>query len=121
MRQTPEADVKQVDTSVEAARPSANSIRIRTCVATKQRRKDVELLRVTEHPDNPGVILPDPKRRMQGRGAWLTPTIAALELAEQRRAFGRALRVSTKVDTGHVRTYLVEHTTGTEIVRKTEH
>ncbi|NMB23132.1 MAG: YlxR family protein, partial [Corynebacterium sp.] len=55
------------------------------------------------------------------RGAWLTPTIAALELAEQRRAFGRALRVSTTVDTGHVRTYLVEQTTGPDIVRKTEH
>lgn len=98
--------------SVVEACADTNSIRIRTCVATKRRMKDVALLRVVEHPDEPGVILPDPKRRMQGRGAWLTPTIAALELAEQRRAFGRALRVSTQVDTGHVRTYLAEKTAG---------
>lgn len=96
-------------------------IRIRTCIATKQRHRDTELLRVVADPNRPGVILPDPERRMPGRGAWLTPTVAALELAEQRRAFGRALRVSTKVDTGRVRTYLVDNTAGPDIVRKTEH
>lgn len=100
---------------------SRRSIRIRTCVATKARTSDDELLRVVEHRDFPGVILPDPERRLPGRGAWLTPTIAALELAEQRHAFGRALRVSTPVDTGHLRTYLVENATGPEIIRKTEH
>ena len=96
-------------------------IRIRTCVATKQRHQDSELLRVVEDPEHPGVILPDPQRRMPGRGAWLTPTVSALELAEQRRAFGRALRVSTKVDTGRVRTYLVDNAAGPEFTRKTEH
>ncbi|WP_080791548.1 YlxR family protein [Corynebacterium pacaense] len=100
---------------------SRRTIRIRTCVATRVRTPDDQLLRVVEHPEFPGVILPDPKRRLPGRGAWLTPTIAALELAEQRRAFGRALRVSTPVDAGHVRTYLVEKATGPEIIRKTEH
>ncbi|WP_156323057.1 YlxR family protein [Corynebacterium deserti] len=84
-------------------------IRLRTCIATRERKHDSQLLRVVESPDNPGVILPDPKRRKPGRGAWLTPSIAALDLAEQRRAFGRALRVSTPVDTGHVRTYLAEN------------
>lgn len=104
------ADVESMTPpSVVEACADNTSIRIRTCVATKKRMKDIALLRVVEHPDEPGVILPDPKRRMQGRGAWLTPTIAALELAEQRRAFGRALRVSTQVDTGHVRTYLAEN------------
>lgn len=88
---------------------SPTSIRIRTCIATRERKPDSELLRVVQSPEFPGVILPDPKRRMPGRGAWLTPSIDALDLAEQRRAFGRALRVSTTVDTGHVRTYLAEN------------
>lgn len=114
-------DVKDVSAPVAEANAAKKSIRIRTCVATKRQMNDVDLLRVVQHPGQPGVILPDPKRRMQGRGAWLTPTIAALELAEQRRAFGRALRVSTAVDTGHVRTYLVDNATGPNIVRKTEH
>lgn len=86
-----------------------NPIRIRTCIATRERKPDSELLRVVQSPEFPGVILPDPKRRMPGRGAWLTPSIDALDLAEQRRAFGRALRVSTTVDTGHVRTYLADN------------
>ena len=114
-------DVNNVSAPVIEANAAEKTIRIRTCIATKRRLDDIDLLRVVEHPEQPGVILPDPKRRMPGRGAWLTPTIAALELAEQRRAFGRALRVSTTVDTGHVRTYLVEQTTGPDIVRKTEH
>lgn len=127
MQLAPNADVEDVDytdntdVSVVEANVVERSIRIRTCVATKRRMEDIALLRVVEHPEKSGVILPDPKRRMQGRGAWLTPSIAALDLAEQRRAFGRALRVSTKVDTGHVRTYLVEQTAGTDIIRKTEH
>lgn len=114
-------DVDNVSAPVIEANAAGRTIRIRTCIATKRRFDDIDLLRVVEHPEQPGVILPDPKRRMPGRGAWLTPTLAALELAEQRRAFGRALRVSTTVDAGHVRTYLVEQTTGPDIVRKTEH
>ncbi len=84
-------------------------IRIRTCIATRTARPDTELLRVVADPDVPGKVLADPTRSMPGRGAWITPTQNALELAEQRRAFGRALRLSTAVDLGHVREYLQEH------------
>src|SRR5690349_13384127 len=45
-------------------------------------------------------VLPDPARRRPGRGAHLHPDPACLALAERRRAFGRALRVSGVVDTG---------------------
>ena len=71
-------------------------IRIRTCIASRQRQ-----------PDTP-VIVPDPQRSMPGRGCWITPTLAALELAEKRNAIGRALRVSAPVDTGPVRKYLAK-------------
>ena len=81
-------------------------IRTRTCIATRQMHPDVELLRVVADPDVPGRILADPGRTLPGRGAWITPSLDAVELAEQRRAFGRALRLSTQVDLGHVRTYL---------------
>ncbi|MFP7364612.1 YlxR family protein [Corynebacterium callunae] len=113
-------EIHQTDASASAHVESLKSatIRIRTCIATRQQLPDTALLRVVEDQDNPGVILPDPNRRMSGRGAWLTPSIAALDLAEQRRAFGRALRVSTKVDTGHVRTYLAETTAGPDIYKE---
>ena len=51
----------------------------------------------------------------------------AVELAEQRRAFGRALRLSTAVDLGHVRTYLASSQSNSDGVNdpdekgKTEH
>ena len=51
----------------------------------------------------------------------------AVELAEQRRAFGRALRLSTAVDLGHVRTYLASSQSNCDEVKdpdekgKTEH
>jgi uncharacterized protein len=45
-------------------------------------------------------LVPDPARRMPGRGAHLHPDPACLALAERRRAFGRALRIAGIVDTG---------------------
>jgi predicted RNA-binding protein YlxR (DUF448 family) len=46
------------------------------------------------------VAVPDPARIRLGRGAHLHPDLACLALAERRRAFGRALRVTGVVDTG---------------------
>jgi uncharacterized protein len=43
---------------------------------------------------------------MPGRGAWLTPTIDAYELAVKRRAFRRALRLDRDPDTSAVASYL---------------
>lgn len=80
---------------------------IRTCIATATRKPQSQLLRVVLDPRDPTRLMADPRKRAGGRGAWITPTIDALELAEKRRAFARALRVSTNVDTGHVRAYLV--------------
>ncbi|WP_082259900.1 YlxR family protein [Corynebacterium sp. Marseille-P4321] len=81
-------------------------IRTRTCIATRSALPDTQLLRVVADPDVPGRVLADPARKLPGRGAWIIPTMDAFELAEQRRAFGRALRLSTAVDLGHVREYL---------------
>ncbi|MGD7001029.1 YlxR family protein [Corynebacterium halotolerans] len=100
---------------------SPQRIRLRTCIASKERKPDSELLRVVVDPEDHARLIPDPARRLPGRGAWITPDLAALELAVQRRAFGRALRVSTTVDTGQVRAYLAAQAAGTDIIRKTEH
>lgn len=102
---------------------------IRTCIATRRRHKDSELLRVVVRRTGDDIsVVPDPNRSMPGRGAWLTPTLEAWEIAEKRRAFGRALKVSMTVDADPVRTYLakigdpVERSSGgagSEINRKT--
>ncbi|MCQ4617975.1 YlxR family protein [Corynebacterium sp. CCUG 71335] len=87
---------------------SEKHVPIRTCIGTRRALPDARLLRVVVDPDDPSRIVPDPKRSMPGRGAWLTPTLEAFELAEKRRAFGRALRVSAQVDTSDVRKYVSE-------------
>ena len=45
-------------------------------------------------------LVPDPARRLPGRGAHLHPDPACLALAMRRRAFGRALRLSGVSDPG---------------------
>lgn len=47
-----------------------------------------------------GVLTPDPRRRLPGRGAWLHPDPECLHRAERRSAFPRALRVHGKLDAG---------------------
>jgi len=78
---------------------------VRTCVGCRQRANASELLRVVAiftssraQPGSPVEIVPDPRRREPGRGAHVHPTPACLALAERRRAFGRALRVTGVCD-----------------------
>ena len=80
---------------------------VRMCVGCRQRAVAAELLRVVVvvRGDIP-VAVPDPARRMPGRGASLHRDPACFALAERRRAFGRALRVSGVLDTGPVREYV---------------
>nr|WP_199222451.1 YlxR family protein [Corynebacterium yudongzhengii] len=91
---------------------------IRTCVATRKRLRDSELLRVVYDAEANAVIA-DPRRRKPGRGAWITPSLEALDLAEKRHAFARAFRVKGNVNTGHVRNHLADIADGPEIVRTT--
>jgi predicted RNA-binding protein YlxR (DUF448 family) len=60
------------------------------------------LLRVVgvDHGAEHFSVVPDPTRRRPGRGAHLHFDPACLALAERRRAFGRALRITGVIDTG---------------------
>ena len=57
-------------------------IRTRTCIATRTAQPDTQLLRVVADPDVPGHVLADPARKLPGRGAWITPSLDAVELVE---------------------------------------
>jgi uncharacterized protein len=65
------------------------------------------LLRVVAAEDG-GVwtVVPDPRHRLPGRGAWVHPDAGCLALAERRKAFGRALRRGGSLSTGALREYL---------------
>ncbi|WP_299034143.1 YlxR family protein [uncultured Pseudokineococcus sp.] len=51
-------------------------------------------------------VVPDVRRRLGGRGAWLHPDPACLALAVRRRALPRALRVPPPVDVSAVEALL---------------
>jgi predicted RNA-binding protein YlxR (DUF448 family) len=80
---------------------------VRTCVGCRRRAARHELLRVVATDDGTGpVLVPDPDRRLPGRGANLHPTPDCLALALRRRAFSRALRVSGGLAGGQVEEYV---------------
>jgi uncharacterized protein len=64
---------------------------VRTCVGCRERAVKSSLLRLVAAGDG---IIPDPQARLPGRGAYLHPSPECLELAQRRRAFPRALRVT---------------------------
>jgi predicted RNA-binding protein YlxR (DUF448 family) len=95
--------------------PPAAGVPIRTCIGCRNRSAAAELLRVVVAPEaassppgEPRPVVPDPRRRMAGRGAWVHPDQRCVELAVRRRAFARALRVSGPVDPAPVSAYLLE-------------
>jgi predicted RNA-binding protein YlxR (DUF448 family) len=57
-----------------------------------------------------GVLVPDPRACIPGRGAWVHPTPDCLDLAERRRAFARALRVPGPLDVAAVRIEIASRT-----------
>lgn len=69
---------------------SARAPLARLCLATREVTPVEEMIRYVVAPD--GSIVPDLARALPGRGAWVTATRAALEVALKRRAFGRAFR-----------------------------
>ena len=86
----------------------------RTCVGCRIRAPASELLRfVVAGAGDHLRLVPDPRRRLPGRGAHLHPDPACFALAERRRAFGRALRLTGVPDSGalaeHVRAVYVPH------------
>ncbi|MGR6965546.1 YlxR family protein [Geodermatophilus sp. URMC 61] len=84
------------------------SIPVRTCVGCRKRAPVTDLLRVVARD---GALVPDPRRRLPGRGASLHPTSECLHAAERRRAFPRALRLpgggGSPVEAGPLREHVL--------------
>ena len=85
-----------------AGMPVKPAAPVRTCVGCRKRASSSELLRFVAIEFGPEQFkaVPDPSRRRPGRGAHLHPDPACLALAERKRAFGRALRLTGVLDTG---------------------
>jgi len=69
---------------------------VRTCVGCRTRAPQSQLLRVVQVD---GVLVPDERAVLPGRGAWVHETAPCMDAALRRHAFVRALRVSGSLDT----------------------
>ena len=71
----------------------------RTCLGCRSRDDRSALLRVVVRGDR---VVPDSSGSLAGRGAWVHPTRACVDAADKRRAWSRAFRVTTALDTADV-------------------
>ena len=67
----------------------------RFCVATREVRPIENLIRFVVAPD--GQAVPDLKRKLPGRGVWVTATQEALDAAIKGRAFARGFKRDVQV------------------------
>src|ERR1700689_4481223 len=86
-----------------AERRASGMLVMRTCVGCKERAVKSSLLRLVAVGD---VIQPDPQARLPGRGAYLYPSLAYLELARRHKAFPRALRTTGSLGLAVLAEYL---------------
>ena len=67
----------------------------RTCALTREVKSPAELIRFVMGPS--GEAVPDVKRKLPGRGIWITATRAAIEEAVRRNVFGRGFKRDVRV------------------------
>jgi uncharacterized protein len=84
-------DNDDADRNVRAAAAATE----RLCIATRQVRPVGALIRFVIGPD--GAVVPDLKRRLPGRGVWVTARRQAVVEAVRRRLFGRGFKAEVKV------------------------
>ncbi len=69
--------------------------RERLCVATREVRPEADLIRFVVGPD--GETVPDLKRKLPGRGVWVTASHVVLAEAIKRKAFARGFKREVRV------------------------
>jgi len=67
----------------------------RTCIVTRQSAAPDRLVRFVAGPDL--TLVPDLKRKLPGRGCWVTADRAHIDKAAAKKLFARALRADIKV------------------------
>ena len=78
----------------------------RTCLGCRLRSPRTALLRLVVRN---GQVVPDPSATQDGRGAWVHPTSECVAVAVKRKAFGRAFRVTTGLDSTPLALWLGDH------------
>ncbi|MEE6166229.1 YlxR family protein [Mycolicibacterium sp. 120322] len=96
--------------STRQRNPGSSVGPVRTCVGCRKRELANELFRVVAVIDGNGqcAVTVDTTTSLPGRGAWLHPDRQCVQVAIQRRAFVRALRIAGSPDTSAVVEFVEE-------------
>ncbi len=70
----------------------------RLCVASRTVRPVADLIRFVVAPD--GSVVPDVKRKLPGRGVWVTAQRASVDTAVRTKVFARSFRREVRVEPG---------------------
>jgi predicted RNA-binding protein YlxR (DUF448 family) len=62
----------------------------RLCIVSRTVKPTAEMIRFVAGPD--GAVVPDLRRKLPGRGLWVTATKAAVTAATERKAFARGFK-----------------------------
>jgi predicted RNA-binding protein YlxR (DUF448 family) len=81
----------EVDSGSRRAAPGLE----RLCIATREVRPVADMIRFVVGPD--GEVVPDLKRKLPGRGVWVTASRKAVAEAVGRRAFARGFKAEVRV------------------------
>lgn len=68
----------------------------RTCIMTRRKLAPEAMLRFVLGPD--GAVVPDIRRKLPGRGVWLTAEAALVEKAVRTQAFSRGLKTKATAE-----------------------
>ncbi|MCX5513786.1 RNA-binding protein [Kaistia algarum] len=77
---------------------SRNEPLIRSCVVSRLAMPTDRMIRFVLDPE--GRVVPDLRRRLPGRGVWVTARWEILAAAERKKVFSRGFRVEAKVEPG---------------------
>src|SRR5262245_40107994 len=85
------ADHDEMDAGPRRASPE------RLCIAAREVKPVGDMIRFVVGPD--GAVVPDIKRKLPGRGVWVTAERAAIATAVSRKAFARGFKREVRVAT----------------------
>lgn len=95
-RPVPEADATETgDSGRQGNQKQQRHGRERRCIVTRETLPEAALIRFVAGPD--GVVVPDLKARLPGRGAWVRADEATVRLAVRKGHFRRALKSDATV------------------------
>jgi uncharacterized protein len=84
------ADIRDTDRGPAEGRRGVE----RLCALTREAKPVADLIRFVAAPD--GAIVPDIKRKLPGRGVWVTGRRAAVDEAAKRNVFARSLKLEVR-------------------------